>query len=43
MARINLMARSAWDRAQTLAVVVLCAGATMVLPLTLASLGFQSL
>lgn len=40
MARI---ARSALNRAQTMAVFTLCTGAAMVLPLTLAALGFQTL
>jgi hypothetical protein len=39
MARI---ARTALNQVQTTAVVFLCVGASMVLPLTLALIGFQS-
>ncbi|MGD9815224.1 MAG: hypothetical protein AB7Q23_08455 [Hyphomonadaceae bacterium] len=39
MARI---ARSALNRAQTMAVFALCTAAAMVLPITLAAIGFQS-
>jgi len=40
MARI---ARKALNQAQTTAVVFLCVGASMVLPLTLAAIGFHTL
>jgi hypothetical protein len=43
MARITAIARSAWTQAQTTAVFALCIGAGMVLPVSLAALGFQSL
>jgi hypothetical protein len=42
MARIAAIARSAWTQAQSTAVFALCIGAGMVLPVALASLGFQS-
>ncbi|MGE0742727.1 MAG: hypothetical protein AB7O98_15415 [Hyphomonadaceae bacterium] len=38
MARI---ARSAWNRTQSAVVFALCIGASMVLPLSLAAIGFQ--
>jgi hypothetical protein len=37
------IARTAWHRAQTTAVFALCIGAAMVLPLTLAAIGFHAL
>ncbi|MFO1016048.1 MAG: hypothetical protein U1E03_00490 [Hyphomonadaceae bacterium] len=40
MARI---ARKALNQAQTTAVVFLCVGASMALPLTLAAIGFHTL
>ncbi len=40
MARI---ARSAWNHAQAIAVFALCIGASMVLPLSLAAIGFHTL
>jgi hypothetical protein len=40
MARI---ARNAWKQAQTTAIVALCVGASMVLPVTLAAIGFHTL
>ena len=39
MARI---VRTAWKQVQTTAVVALCVGASMVLPVTLAAIGFQT-
>jgi hypothetical protein len=43
MARIRTMARSTWRRAQATAVFALCIGASMVLPVTLAAVGFHTL
>lgn len=40
MARI---AHTAWKQAQTTAIVALCIGASMVLPVTLAAIGFHTL
>lgn len=40
MARI---ARTAWRQAQTTAIICMCAGAAMVLPVTLTAIGFHSL
>jgi hypothetical protein len=40
MARI---ARTAWRQAQVTAVVALCVGASMALPVTLAAIGFHTL
>jgi len=37
------VARLAWHRAQAMAVFTLCAGAAMVLPVTLAAIGFHTL
>lgn len=34
--------RAAWIQAQTIVVIVLCLGATLVLPLSLAAIGFQT-
>jgi hypothetical protein len=42
-ARITTIAQSAWTKAQTLAVFALCIGAGTVLPLTLATIGFQAI
>lgn len=39
MARI---AHTAWKQAQTTAIVALCVGASMVLPVTLAAIGFHT-
>lgn len=39
MARI---VRTAWKQAQTTAIVALCVGASMVLPVTLAAIGFHT-
>ncbi len=43
MIRITNMARSTWDRAQATVVFALCVGASLVLPLTLASIGIHAL
>lgn len=37
------IARTAWNQAQTTAVVALCMGATLALPLALAAIGFHTL
>ncbi|HRO02300.1 MAG TPA: hypothetical protein PLS69_01660 [Terricaulis sp.] len=42
MTRIAHAARAAWTKAQVGAVFALCMGAAMVLPLTLASVGFPT-
>lgn len=36
-------ARTAWNKAQAMAVFAICMGTSMVLPLTLASIGFHTL
>jgi hypothetical protein len=43
MARFSSMARSAWRCMQASAVFALCIGAAMVLPVTLAAVGFHTL
>jgi hypothetical protein len=43
MSRIASIAHSAWSRSQAIAVLALCTGASMALPLTLAAIGFHTL
>jgi len=42
MTQLTRAARAVWSQAQVLAVFGLCVGAGMVLPLTLASIGFHT-